>query len=92
MGMTDDEKTAFDVTSLILDRIKKEVDFSEVDPFTMKYLREEIQRILLKNIDLAEERFEQAFQEGESKGFEDGKYDTVGKLRDKIQRFLDDEL
>lgn len=84
--MTDDEKTAFDVTTLILDRIKQEVDLSQVDPFTMKYLREEIQELLLKNIDLAEERFETSFEEGQSKGFEEGKQD----MRDRIRDFVDD--
>lgn len=82
--MSDDEKTALDVTTLILDRIKSEVDLSEVDPFTMKYLREEIQELLLKNIDLAEERFEQSFEEGESKGFEAGQQDMRERIRDLV--------
>lgn len=84
--MTDDEKLAFDITISILDRIKQEVDFSEVDPFTMKYLRGEIQDILLRNFDFAEERFQQAFDEGESKG-----YDTaLREARERIRDFADD--
>lgn len=85
----DPEKLIHDLTELIFDRFKQEVDFSQVDPFTMKHLREEIRFLLEKYADIGEEAFDAAFEEGYSKGKDETRYDIKQDLRDSFRNIVD---
>lgn len=78
----DPEKLIHDLTELIFDRFRQEVDFSQIDPFTMKHLREEIRELIEIHADIGEEAFNAAFEEGESKGFESGQQEMRERIRD----------
>lgn len=80
----DPEKLIHDLTELIFDRFKREVDFSQVDPFTMKHLRKGIYDLLAEKTDINEEAFNAAFEEGESKGFESGQQDMRERIQDLV--------
>lgn len=86
----DPEKLIEDLTTLIFDRFEREVDFSQVDPFTRKHLRQEIRDLLEQHADIGGEAFDDAFQTGYEQGKEETRRDMKEDLRDMFRNFIED--
>lgn len=86
----DPEKFCIDLTHLVLRRVFEFFNENELDPFAKKALTESIHALLERSMDIGEEAFDSAFQEGENKGREEGRKDAIYDFKEQLRNFIND--